>query len=68
MMPLPAISEGVVMLNTFHPYSNVLRKEPHMRTMRIAPLAGVMIESAWTLQVVRAQHTGNTSAHENRKA
>jgi hypothetical protein len=55
------------MLNALHPYSTVLRKEPHMRTMRIATLAGLMIESAWTLQGVRAQHTGNTSAHENRK-
>jgi quinol monooxygenase YgiN len=38
-----------------------------MRTMRIATVAVLLIASAWTLQVVRAEQTENTAANENRK-
>ena len=38
-----------------------------MRTMRIATLAALLIPSAWTLQLVRAEQTENTPAENNRK-
>ena len=38
-----------------------------MKTMRIATVASLLIVSAWTLQVVRAQQTENMPAKENRK-
>jgi quinol monooxygenase YgiN len=42
------------------------RKEPHMRTMRVATVAALLIASAWT-QMVRAEQMENTPAKENRK-
>ena len=38
-----------------------------MRTMRIATVAALLIASAWTLQMVRAEQTENAPANENRK-
>lgn len=38
-----------------------------MKTKRIATLAALLITSAWTLQVVRAEQAGNTAVGENRK-
>ena len=38
-----------------------------MRTMRIVTVAALLITSAWTLQVVRAEQAENTPANENRK-
>ena len=38
-----------------------------MKTIRIATAAALLIASAWTLQIMRAEQTENTPAKENRK-